>query len=618
MTERNYYIKFKESLNLPLLKYFSKLNFEDWLDFFEDYYRHELIYLLRILDTPKGEDIYSYGLIWVKNVDSETKELITRANDKLLSVFIAESNPELLEEIFKVIRYLKLDVSKDLLFKIICDKNGIQKTRELAAITLISVHEYSASTFWDNLDLKQDLFLIPSYIAFHRRNNPVKGLEKLKLISERPINIEVFETPVLYSLLQVSTSDSSIEEFKILQCELPSWVTTFIKELFDEYPELDSFKEKVKRPYEDILERIGLDYSIWNEFECEFTSKEIMDSVKILKSSLNILLKQLKDKPDLIDIVNQNEVTLIDPIYIPDLSTIFKNLKNKLIGLLGEENIYDPINDQVFEPLSNLFLYEQPSVFLYPYFLDEYRMQKKGAGVIAYAKQTSMSIVINKRNPLFYEWEAIREENFKSFGVPKTSQYDRYRIDDVINEFICTEWFKKLVLNIYKNKGSIYTISGYIFDSLLQQFTKQHFGPVENRKMIEVLREPIPIERINIDLPFYKLHNARNPITNLYEILLLDPADARKISNNGKSDELSKLNTDFFDIITIKHGLDVFVGLGFSLFALPRLLKQNIWKELQDYILSELRNQNDTFKNAGINLFQLESNKINQQITVKV
>jgi len=259
MIERSYYSKFKQLLDQSLLKYFSTLDLEDWIDFFDDYYRHELTFLLRILDTPKGEDIYSYGLIWVNNVDSATRELITRGNDILLSKYIVQNDSDLLEETFKAIRYLKLNVNQDLLAQIISSKEGKPKLRELAAITLIAVHENSATTFWDNLDLENDQFLIPSYIAFHRKNNPVKGLGKLKLLQQKPENISVFETPILYSLLQISTSTSSVEEYKVMQRKFPTWANTFIKELFDDYPELDEFKSKTQKPYEDILKKLELD-----------------------------------------------------------------------------------------------------------------------------------------------------------------------------------------------------------------------------------------------------------------------------------------------------------------------------------------------------------------------
>lgn len=606
MTEKNYYRKFKESLDLSLLKYFGKLNLEDWIDFFNDYYRHDLTYLLRILDTPKGEDIYSYGLIWLNEVDSNTKKLITRSNERLLSIFINENNSNLLEEIFKGIRYLKLDVNKDLLFQIISNINELQKIRELAAATLIAIHENSAGAFWENLDLEKDTFLIPLYVAFHRKNNPIRGLKKLKLITERPQNIAVFETPIVYSLLQISTSSSSVEEYKMLQGKFPSWATTFIKELFDDYPELDSFKEKIQKPYEHVLEKIGLNYSVLDD-----------NSLPIeIKEPLYLLLKRLKENTELIEVVNQKEYTIIDPPYIGSTDNSFTALKQELISLnIGMKN--DPKNEKVFEPVESIFLYDQPVIFLYPYFLDDYRMMNRGAGVIPYAKQTSISIVIHKQNDLYYKWLALRDSAEAYLKNGGSKKFESKELDRAISESESETWLKELIQHLYKANGKIHSIRGYVFDSLIQQFAKKHISSAENKKMIEVLAESTYIKDINRDLPFYRPHSS-GTLPPKSEILLLDPADAHKVSHNGVSLELKELNTNYYDIVTVKHNLKVSVGIGFSLYILPRLLKNKNWKILQDFIVQELQTNKELLQSVGIHLFELESKTIKKQNTLIV
>src|ERR1035437_726942 len=149
MIVENYYTKFKEFIEEPLLKYFSHLDFNDWVDFFDDYYKQNHTFLIRILDTPKGEDIYSYGLIWVNDVDTSTRDLISRANDALLANYITNIQWDILEVLFKAVRYLKLNLNLELLAVIIKNNNLKPRTRELAALTLITVHENSLSSFWD-------------------------------------------------------------------------------------------------------------------------------------------------------------------------------------------------------------------------------------------------------------------------------------------------------------------------------------------------------------------------------------------------------------------------------------------------------------------------------------
>lgn len=588
MTERNYYTIFKRSLDLPIVKFFSKLDLQDWIELFNDYYRHELTYLLRIFDVPKGEDIYSYGLIWVNNVSPEVKELITKSNNKLLSDFIIENNSDLLNEIFKAIRYLKLDVNKELLFQIVSNRNAVQKTRELAAATLIVVHENSVSNFWDNLDLEKDHFLIPAYIAFHRKSNPVKGLKKLLLISERPKNIAPFETPIVYSLLQISTSSSSIQDFKLIQPKLPSWVTKFIKELYEDYPELYTFKDKVQKPYEDILMKIGLDNSVWEDLA---TQEEDLT----IRNSLELLLDKIKKRPDVLRIVNQDKYSVISPEYIDSMSDIIEELQTIIYAKVSG-NYHEPPKEPVFDIPENSIYYDNPSIFLYPYFLDSDRTEK--AGVIPYANQRAIAIIIHKDNKQYKEWIKLRT------AVQNRLSADERATDLLITEIESKNWLIKLVEDIYNNNGQIHTIRGYVFHSIIKQFVIKN---IENDEALgQVLKAPTDLSIVKEKLEFFQQPKVGTSVSK-NSILLLDPSDAFKETENGQA-FMPSLNTNF-RIITVKHGLEIPVGIGYSLFALPRLLEKSNWKTLKEFMLNKLSGQREKFIRVGIELLPTQSTK---------
>ena len=533
MIERKYYSKFKQTLAQPLLKYFSRLDLEDWVDFFEDYYRHHEVFLLRILDTPKGEDIYSYGLIWVNNVDSATRELITRANNKLLSNYIVENNPHLLEETFKAIRYLKLDISQELLTQIVINKGSPQKLRELAAITLIAVHENSATTFWDNLDLETDKFLIPSFIAFHRKNNPIKGLEMLTLLHEKPDSIYSFETPILYSLLEISTSISNIEQYKLLQRKLPSWAFVFIKELFDDYPELNDLKVKIQKPQEDILEKMGVDYSV---LEDETLPKELMNS-------LHLLIEKVTKYPGFLKTVNQKKYSVIQPEYIDYMKDIIDELCTAIYSSVNG-NFHEPPKEPVFDIPENSIYYDNPAIFLYPYFLDQDRIEK--AGVIPYAYQTSIAIVLHKDTSLYKKWQALRDTAIRNNSL--TSNQER-EADLFISLEDSKKWLKELVEDIYDKKGQIHSIRGYVFHSIIKQFVIQN---VENDDSLgEVLKAPTDLSIVKEKLVFFKEPKVGVNVDK-NSILLLDPSDAFEETENGQV-FMPALQSTFFKICIVRQ-----------------------------------------------------------------
>ena len=200
MIKRGYYNKYKNQKDSNILEYFECLNLQDWIDFFDDYYREQIVFLLRIFDCPKGENVYSYGLIRVQEVSSNTKDLIAKAHESLfVTYYHAEKHDDLLKEFYNTVRYLKLEISQNLFFKIIESEKESDKIRKSAALTLIQVNENSNVSFWDNLDLEKDKFLIPAYIAFYRNNNPVKGLRKLSILEEKPDTF-AYESPIVSSL----------------------------------------------------------------------------------------------------------------------------------------------------------------------------------------------------------------------------------------------------------------------------------------------------------------------------------------------------------------------------------------------------------------------------------
>ncbi|RZL44034.1 MAG: hypothetical protein EOP00_21665 [Pedobacter sp.] len=65
-----------------------------------------------------------------------------------------------------------------------------------------------------------------------------------------PDDVDAFETPILYNLIQVSNSIGDIEKYKKLRKRFPEWANDLISDLFEDYPELMALKKH--------LESIGL------------------------------------------------------------------------------------------------------------------------------------------------------------------------------------------------------------------------------------------------------------------------------------------------------------------------------------------------------------------------
>ena len=248
MKERNYYNKYKENNADNLLEYFDGLNLNDWYEFFDDYYKFQTAYLSCIFNCPKGEDVYSCGLTLLKGVCLYTKGLITKAHERLFSeYFYCENHDELLKEFFHAVRYLELKIRQSYFLIIIESGKESDEIRECASLAYINVYEDSNDSFWDKLDLSKDLFLIPDYIAFFRKKDPIKGLKKLILIQEKPDNTDYYESPIAASLKTISTSGKDIKDFVDIYNSkvFPIWARDYIDSLFEYFPELKKVKDKI-------------------------------------------------------------------------------------------------------------------------------------------------------------------------------------------------------------------------------------------------------------------------------------------------------------------------------------------------------------------------------------
>jgi hypothetical protein len=610
MIEKNYYVKFKEKDYNHRFEYFHKLNINDWIDLFEDYYRGEFGFLLKMFDIPKGEDIYSYALISVKGIDTNTKNLIAEANKILLQKYILEKDHDgIIEEILGTIDYLELDIVPEILHKIIKDKNESENIRESAALTLTSVYENSAVSFWESIDFYADNFLIPLYITFYANINPIQGLQKLSIINKKPDDILMFELPVVDSLLQISTSLSYIEDFKKIYKSFPSWVLNFIHDLFDEYTELENLKKKLYSKKVNILDgirnigfdlgEININEQLPNEIDCScrrfIMSLEIGDLKKSVfnESSINIINFDLikPQKNTLKELQKQ-----IEDIFISDFH--YKNC---------DFNI--PDNDEkMYEIDERSMFYKKKSLFLYPYYLDIDR--KRHAGVIPYAYQKSMAIVIRKDNKFYEEWVGVRERIKQEF--PKSEDWE---LDLMIKDYDIdtTDWLKRLIADLYRNKGYIHSIRGYVFDAIIQQFIIKNLKA--DTQIGYLIKPSTAIRNLREELDYFSEYNSNKFLkikNNPPSILVLDPVEAFGDTVN-KRDIIEYVDKTLFDIINVTHGLKIPIGIGYSLYMLPELLKNNTWKRIQDFAINKLSASRVYYYALGIEIMKTEEQKTTKE-----
>ena len=333
-----------------------------------------------------------------------------------------------------------------------------------------------------------------------------------------------------------------------------------------------------------------------------------------LKRSLKILIKKLSEDPSISEKLKTPELSIIDPTYIQKLNFSIKKLKLKIKELeIGSLN--DPTGEQVFEATENKVYYKIPTLFLYPYFLDENRIGDNEAGVIQYGVQSSVAIVIHKENDKFLEWAAIRDEIKEEFRSSDNKKYSNHELDRGIQPSRSINWLKELLEYLYtKSNSEIHSVRGYVFHSIIQQFADIHIK--DNKRMGEILKISTDTENFSkpdAKLPFYREVKGTENL-NHNQILLLDPADAFLLSQNGQR-TFNKLWRDY-EIVYVNHGLDIPVGIGYSLYALPKLLKDGNWKIFKDILLKEFQQHKTELRSIGISIDDLVESSTKHHIKV--
>lgn len=308
-----------------------------------------------------------------------------------------------------------------------------------------------------------------------------------------------------------------------------------------------------------------------------------------MKCSYDRLISGFKIKDFKKKVFKEKLINVINFNFISSQKKITKSLEDKIKDIFSKESneFYIPDNDEkMYDIDERSMFYKGKSLFLYPFYLDIDR--KKYAGVIPYAEQISMAIVIRKSNSFYKEWEILRNK------VKREEEYTNnlfnWEIDLMITESETTDWLKRLINDLHNKGGSIHSITGYIFDTIMQEFIIKYMAA--NTK-IGYLNKP-STDIANLEkLDFFSEYDNRKSLrlkTVEDSILVLDPAEAFGDTEN-KADIADKLDKKLFDIINVKHGLKIPVGIGYSLYMLPELLKNNIWKDLQNLMLSELNKE---------------------------
>ena len=199
-------------------------------------------------------------------------------------------------------------------------------------------------------------------------------------------------------------------------------------------------------------------------------------------------------------------------------------------------------------------------LFLYPFTLSSFL--RPTFGIIPFAKQKKLGVVLHKEHPAFEKIEG-------PFNRHSWKNYKHGQIESIIPDDpnATSEWLSEIISETQKD-GKISSISGDVQISILLSIMRKSpsfqnflskFGSVQKRTMW-------PTDNTG------KRAKGLNPgaLIGTKDILIFDIWEAKQFTQN-----------DNYRFLILDHDIPVPVGVGFSINMLLLLLKDELWKKIQ-------------------------------------
>ena len=207
---------------------------------------------------------------------------------------------------------------------------------------------------------------------------------------------------------------------------------------------------------------------------------------------------------------------------------------------------------------------------VFPFFLVPSR--RSAWGVLPYAWQTSVAVVLNRNHPAAIEWNE-REAATSRIAADLTTYPSRHML----------EWLERLILHTEALDGAALWVQGYVQFEILLETAR---GRDETRIAEALVRTNLTVETLAAATDRLQRENHRER-----SFFVVDPAEIRNVFRQIADD---------FQVITCAHDVHVPVGVGFSLSCSPMLLAEGRWKEILQVARRQYAPFADEFEPLGI------------------
>lgn len=282
---------------------------------------------------------------------------------------------------------------------------------------------------------------------------------------------------------------------------------------------------------------------------------------------------------------------------IPLLNSFQKDLFDKIQEELnaGDYQLYQEAKDHYFDAIQRPdFAYVNRAFYFFPFFLTPVRLN--AWGVIPYASHKALGLIFNK-------------EKYKNLETALALYvFNKEKKEQSSGK---NHWLLLLISEVEKLKGKVYTVSGYMFSEIIPLIINQFGSMMDQEKYREVAKE-VPLNAMSV-----KQYKERNKSKN--ENMAIEYMVWNKVKKSKKNVAIVDLASagnfraiwqqekrEDYVLMSLRHFLDIPVGIGFSLLAFNDIKKKTtLWKSLQNLVLDQLDPCRSELAEIGIVLNEL-------------
>lgn len=282
---------------------------------------------------------------------------------------------------------------------------------------------------------------------------------------------------------------------------------------------------------------------------------------------------------------------------IPLLNSFQKDLFDKIQEELnaGDYQLYQEAKDHYFDAIQRPdFAYVNRAFYFFPFFLTPVRLN--AWGVIPYASHKALGLIFNK-------------EKYKNLETALALYvFNKEKKEQSSGK---NHWLLLLISEVEKLKGKVYTVSGYMFSEIIPLIINQFGNMMDQGKYREIAKE-VPLNAMSV-----KQYKERNKSKN--ENMAIEYMVWNKVKKSKKNVAIVDLASagnfraiwqqekrEDYVLMSLRHSLDIPVGIGFSLLAFNDIKKKTtLWKSLQNLVLDQLDPCRSELAEIGIVLNEL-------------